>query len=1170
MRTYYGLFLTFILSFFTSTSFSQTALFNEICSEVYISAPEMPKGILEAYAFSQTRQQRLNGFQQEGCSGIPRAVGYLGLMENGEDFFRENLKTIARKSKISVNSIKTNPSLELKAFAKAYLAISSTYKKQDLASQIKHTLRDLSFIPDGNLVQDFAANSELYEIFKLLIDPNFAAENNFTPYTFNLETVFGTDQYKILSSTKIQFTENGISGDNGASYTPSELLTTTKSTEFGPAIWNAAPSCNYSSRAGTAISAITIHTIQGTYAGAISWSQNCSSSVSYHYVLRSSDGQVTQMVLEANKAWHVGSENPYTIGYEHEGYVTQTGWYTTAMYNSSAAITRDVCLSGYGINPLRTYSGVATSGTNLLGNCTRIKGHQHYQNQTHTDPGINWDWALYYRLVNNSTTPTTITTATGTLTDTGGSSGNYLDDQRTFQLIQPAGATSITLNFTSFNLEANWDYLYVYDGATNTSPLIGTYTGTTLPSTITSSGGSLLVEFRSDCATTAPGYVATWTSNAVPPVAADVTNPTTLVNVPPTWVTANFTATYSDADNAGGSGLEKAFYQVIDYDGIEWRANATKGFFSDNFDGATIHPEWTSYVGTWNQTSQTLNQTDETNANTNITAEINHGLANSYLYHWAGMMDGSGTNRRCGLHYFSSDPTLPNRGNGYLIIPRLDNDNIQLYRISGDVLTNINQVTYDFTAGTWYDFKLIYDKVTGKHQFYVNNQLVVNYTDPTPITTGNYISFRSGNALYSVNNLKIYRSRNSTTPITLDPTTGEIRYQNLDPTTASARVKSITQDSAGNLSSIISADVNVDWTPPTNVSVVFDGTGADISTTTSNTELSANWNSASDPNSDVARYWFAIGTSGGATDVMDWTDNSWNTTVTVSGLSLNYGTTYYFSVRAENGAGLISSIITSNGQLLQAPTAAPTANFIAGNTFICAGSSIQLQNSSSDATTYVWNFVGGSPATSTDIHPSVSYSTSGSYTVELIANGPGGADTTTQVLDIQVEQVNNAQFTTSATTVYVPNTTVTFTNNSTNSNGYYWNFGDGQTSTDASPWHQYTTPGVYTVSLVAINNTCPNDTISQTITVIDDLNIGENAIIPISLHPNPAMEVVLIEAPVQTGRIQLIDQAGKVVYTNNFENGKHEIKLNNFAKGLYRVVLESGQLKSQKNLIVNQ
>jgi hypothetical protein len=82
--------------------------------------------------------------------------------------------------------------------------------------------------------------------------------------------------------------------------------------------------------------------------------------------------------------------------------------------------------------------------------------------------------------------------------------------------------------------------------------------------------------------------------------------------------------------------------------------------------------------------------------------------------------------------------------------------------------------------------------------------------------------------------------------------------------------------------------------------------------------------------------------------------------------------------------------------------------------------------------------------------------------------------------------------------------------------------------------------------------------------------VGENSLLPIALHPNPASGNVSIEAPVQNGTILLIDQSGRIVYSNTFENGKHEIKLNSFAKGLYRVVLESGQLKSQKSLIINQ
>jgi N-acetyl-anhydromuramyl-L-alanine amidase AmpD len=224
--------------------------------------------------------------------------------------------------------------------------------------------------------------------------------STFTVHSFDLRQIFGNANYKVLSSAKIQLSEQGIKNLNNDNY----VISQQKSTQYGPAIWNPAPACNFSSRNGIAVSAITIHTIQGSYAGAISWSQNCSSSVSYHYVIRSSDGQITQMVDEANKAWHVGSENPYTIGYEHEGYVDNPVWYTEAMYTASADLSRDVVNSGYGIPALRTYYGASSATTQTLGGCTKIKGHQHYPNQSHTDPGINWNWEKYYRLINNNPT----------------------------------------------------------------------------------------------------------------------------------------------------------------------------------------------------------------------------------------------------------------------------------------------------------------------------------------------------------------------------------------------------------------------------------------------------------------------------------------------------------------------------------------------------------------------------------------------------------------------------------------------------------------------------------------------------------------------------------------------------------------------------------------------
>src|SRR3546814_10857401 len=52
--------------------------------------------------------------------------------------------------------------------------------------------------------------------------------------------------------------------------------------DFPGARWVTSP--NYSSRSGTAVREVAIHTMQGSYAGSISWFQNSSSQVSAHYL----------------------------------------------------------------------------------------------------------------------------------------------------------------------------------------------------------------------------------------------------------------------------------------------------------------------------------------------------------------------------------------------------------------------------------------------------------------------------------------------------------------------------------------------------------------------------------------------------------------------------------------------------------------------------------------------------------------------------------------------------------------------------------------------------------------------------------------------------------------------------------------------------------------------
>lgn len=917
--------LSILVSFLTAQA--EIALVNKYQSyfnQAYLQHPEIPRGMLEAVAFCNTRFEHIQhvSTSPESCTGMPNAYGVMGLTLDGQHYFENNLQLVSDLSHYTVEDIMNDAEKNIYAYAEAFAKAKSFLhiNGTDVTSNFS-IYTYLSELPKSTEGQQFALSTQLYGYAQFLNNVNYQQKFGFPNPNMNMEQLFGLNNLKILSATAVTVTDESVISNNGHTFKSGGTLSTL-SADYPAGIWNAAASCNFSGRGGTAISAVTIHDVEGSYAGCISWFQNCAASVSAHYVIRSSDGQVTQMVLESNKAWHVGTENPYTIGLEHEGYNNTPVWYTNAMYAGSAALVRDICASGYGINPLRTYYGPGCSGTTAecgLGSCTKIKGHQMFPNQTHNDPGPYWNWAYYYLLINNAPTISTVTTSTGSFYDSGGAAAGYSDDERLLTLIQPTGATSITLNFSSFSTEAGWDYMFIYDGATTSSPLIGQYDGTTSPGTITSTGGSLLIEFRSDCATTAAGWAATWTSNTVISPTADSIAPTTTVTTPGTWETGNFTANFSDADNVGGSGLEKSYYQVIDYNGAEWRANNNNGFFADNFDVA-IHPDWTSATGTWSINSGALYQSDEALGNTNIYASLNQTLSNRYLYNFYGKIDGAGTSRRAGFHFFCDDATLTNRGNSYFVWFRVDDGLLQIYKVVSDVFGSpVVNIPFTTVAGQWYDYKIIYDRTNGKISVYRDNAFVTSWTDSSPYASGNAISFRSGNANFAINELKVYRSRNpASASVSVGPAaTNDIRYQNPNPTTFAAKVKSICADSAGNLSAIFYQNLNIDWTPPSAVDTINDGLGADIVYTNSATTLSANWSASVDTNSAISRYFYAIGTTPGATDVVNWTDNWYYDTITVTGLSLVDGQTYYTSVKAEDGAGLQSTVFTSNGQTVQ-------------------------------------------------------------------------------------------------------------------------------------------------------------------------------------------------------------------------------------------------------------
>lgn len=144
------------------------------------------------------------------------------------------------------------------------------------------------------------------------------------------------------------------------------------------------------------------------------------------------------------------------------------------------------------------------------------------------------------------------------------------------------------------------------------------------------------------------------------------------------------------------------------------------------------------------------------------------------------------------------------------------------------------------------------------------------------------------------------------------------------------------------------------------------------------------------------------------------------------------------------------------------------ADFTANKTQGCSPIVVQFNNQSSGSITdYKWRL--GTGGTSDSVNPSVSYSQPGKYTVTLIVSNGSNKDSITKTNFITVFENPDVNFKASPKNGCKP-LQVSFTDQSTKGDApissYSWDFGDGGTSTNASPQHTYLQAGKYKVSLV--------------------------------------------------------------------------------------------------------
>lgn len=146
--------------------------------------------------------------------------------------------------------------------------------------------------------------------------------------------------------------------------------------------------------------------------------------------------------------------------------------------------------------------------------------------------------------------------------------------------------------------------------------------------------------------------------------------------------------------------------------------------------------------------------------------------------------------------------------------------------------------------------------------------------------------------------------------------------------------------------------------------------------------------------------------------------------------------------------------------------------------------------------------------------------------------------------------------------------TVTFTDASTGATSWFWEFGDGSTSTEQSPVHTYAFAGAYTVTLT-INGTCSTAQVWELTVGVGALD--ENA--TFSVLPNPASEqvTILLGAPAVEGTLlELMDVDGRLIRSEVFRSGEEQFVLSvgELASGTYVLVVRRGAMVHRRSLMV--
>lgn len=241
------------------------------------------------------------------------------------------------------------------------------------------------------------------------------------------------------------------------------------------------------------------------------------SSVQYQGFLAQYFVVQSQQTCDTSESYVIDNADQGSFGCEGYGNSVDSSWLLIADANMKLSLTFSVFDTESYYDYVRVYDGENSDATRLgsfygntippaltsTGNSLYVTFHSD-SSVSASYAGFSANYATFGTQLENCATSSseTLSTSTGVF----GCDGYHNNVQMTW-FIQP-GHGCIELAFQSMSTESGYDVVNVYDGGSSSATSLGTFSGTTIPQNVRSTGSTMTVTFSSDYSVNAAGFTA--------------------------------------------------------------------------------------------------------------------------------------------------------------------------------------------------------------------------------------------------------------------------------------------------------------------------------------------------------------------------------------------------------------------------------------------------------------------------------------------------------------------------------------------------------------------------------------------------------------------------------------------------------------------------------------